>query len=490
MASPTLADILINGGGDVTTADLAAAIAEKQKRGALPNFDASGRWSPPSAVRASTPGYNPKDTIADDAKAAAASAADPLGFPSAMVGLYSPGARDAWRGSYESRPFAATVGSAAAPYGLYGKGLKAAGEAIKEAPKLSTALLAGLGITGGADEAGSAKLKPSQERALEIEKQRKQQDLDAERQRATDKADLEARQRQQEADFARDEASKEAVKPFRERHPVLNSFMPAIATGTAFGTGALVKGGLTLAQALRAPYMREAVTKAEAAIASGDNVAATLALKELQQFNKAANTNSVGKQATGAAAGGIVGTEIGMQPSKMDRESLPAGNPDREAASETLSDWKEWGKRAALNTAAGWGGFKVAGTIPGPAMPTERAASLSSILKSGFGDEAAIVAKNLQAARGPKPTGAAEPVSPPSPAGSPAASPASQASQGTPSPRTPEPTPASPPPSAPSGATGSEPSLSSVLKGESGHHSVRQNRVKGKFSGGFKGEKE
>lgn len=63
-----------------------------------------------------------------------AAMADPLGLPSAAVGMVSPETRDAWRAQYETRPEAAMAGSALTPWGTITnagvKGAELAGQGL------------------------------------------------------------------------------------------------------------------------------------------------------------------------------------------------------------------------------------------------------------------------------------------------------------------------------------------------------------------------
>jgi hypothetical protein len=503
----------------------------------LPNFDKSGKWSPPETVRAATPGFNPDDTIADDAKAAAASAVDPLGIPSAAVGLYSPGARDAWRGTYESRPFAGTVGGVVAPFGAYAKGAKAAGEALEASPKLSTAILAGMGMTGGSDEAAPATLTKRQQREIELENTRKGNDQARELEAERVRGELEVKKgtAQAEADRAQKEADRqrqaqidqdERNKPFREKYAPIADKLPAVGLAAAMG---IPYAGKVVSQFVRSAPARMlsgevAATRAAAAAKDVDAVSTTTPtmasiLKdyktgEASMHEASGVLPSLKRNAGAAVVGGGLSAEGTMFPDQWDAAMLPDGK-GKDDARERAMNPMNYLERGAMGAMTGIGGLH----IPVYAKTPETAIASGLIKKYGTTPESAakaiyaspiaeakqqatlsdVLRKGLQPA--PQPLTAQARPTLPGPPGQPSA-PAVQAGIEKPQAAQTLPAPGSkgpPPPEAavqssgtPSGshASGSEPSLSKALKGENAPHWERQNRDSGRFSGGFKGETE
>lgn len=490
----TLAALLMGGGNDVTTGDVAKRIARNDRR---------SNPRPVTTLRGSIIEHRvpiEERDYAGDAKAIAARAADPMGIPSAAVGMYSPDAREAWRGAYEGNTGASILGDVLSAPAL-GPVARGASEAMRAAPKLASMLATGVGLTAAPDEAEAAKLTKAQQRQMEMEGTRSK--LEAEREaaklkaaaeadamRAQSQAAIRAQEREMEAKLAEEAKKREAERPFRERNPVLNSWWPAIATAAGAGTGAAIKAGETAIKSMAARRMGDAVTRAEAALAGTDPVAKTLALKELEAFNAAkagggglADMLKGGAKTVGAAGtGGFVGTEIGLFPDRMDRASLPAGSPDREAAEKRLTPDAQW-SNFALNALAGGSGYKLAGAIPPGMAPVERSQALADLLRKGFSADAKTVSKNagrpvqFQA-------GAQGPQEAPSPSGTASASSGSRTTQ----PETGSTAGASKRSTAPEART-STPKSSKASASDAPHYE-RQNRTEnGTFAPGFKDEK-
>jgi hypothetical protein len=410
------------------------------------------------------------------------------------------------------------IDAASMATGPIGRGMSAVAGAMRSAPKLSAALLGALGLGAGTGEAEDATLTKRQQRQLEINRQEQARQLEAERVRAEIEANaqkqaaeqglaIEMARKQQEDEFARQQAAKESVKPFRERHPVLNSYAPGIAAGVAFGVPFALRGAGTLAAALKAPTWKRAVTGTEEAIAAGDAAKATLGAKELEALlaNQAKSQSLSGQVKQGAKAvgagltGGVMGTEASLIPSQIDAFSLPAGNPDQEAGWNRTTNTRDIAARVAMLSGLGLGGYKVGGLIPGPNLPIEKAQSLASVLKSGHAEDVATVARNIEAGRPQsllpqsgavrlEPQGS---ISGPSGSGSLGGPPNSlpvERRLSSPQSTGPQSLAAALKGGGTSGQPGaSQSSASSALSPKEGHW-VRQNREKGKFAEGFKDE--
>jgi hypothetical protein len=306
------------------------------------------------------------------------------------------------------------IDAASMATGPIGRGMSAVAGAMRSWPKLSALLLGGAGAGAISGEAEDSTLTKKQRRQQEIKAQDQKQALEAERVRAEIEAAaqkqaaeqglaIEMARKQQEDEFARQQAAKDAVKPFRETHPQLNAAMPYLAGATALAVPAAIKGGMTLAQALKVPAWREAISGTRAAVEAGDVAKATMGAKELAERNAshaASQGGAVWKTPVAGAAGGAAGTEVSMIPSQSDWYALPAGNPDHDAGKKQSTDPIEIAKRMTMLSALGMSGYKLAGAVPGRTAPIEESRGLAGLLKEDYAGEAAAVARNIAAMRG------------------------------------------------------------------------------------------
>lgn len=216
---------------------------------------------------------------------------------------------------------------------------ESASAAFSRPLQTGAALLSGAPDAASADEARVPLPTPNPLRALDIEKQRKEQELADEvaRKRAMGQVDLEQEgvRKKQEAELAAIMASKqrstEANLPFREKYPDFTKALPGMAAGLAFG----VPYGTRAIDALRS---NSATKMWEKALAGAGSNPTAQQIAQLKAFQKGGN-QAVPLFGKAAAIGGASAPfDAFAIPRISDIQNLNEGDPNRERAKNELMD--------------------------------------------------------------------------------------------------------------------------------------------------------
>lgn len=280
---------------------------------------------------------------------------------------------------------AGLVASAVPGVGLAGQGIRAAGVAGRAiAPEIAglgtrigaasgaadTQTIAGIMGAGANMAPGAAEASPrltrDQQRQLEIkqreadiqaklEQQQAQQRIEAEkrareyqtqadiaRQKAQTQADIEKQAAIAQAD--RDEKLRQQNQPFSQKFQPLAQMMPFLGGASSLALPMISRIAKMPAQNALAREWRGTVNEAEQALASKDYATASRAIAQLHEYGK--QWNKASGVSPGLYAGSAVDPAVAtMLPMGYDAMVLPAGDPNKQAALDTLTNPTELAHR-------------------------------------------------------------------------------------------------------------------------------------------------
>lgn len=272
-------------------------------------------------------------------------------------------------------------------------------------PRVAKGILGGIGGgLGGAalydvlgpQEAEAAKLRKSQERALQMEREKATIANDAAKQGRADELQAEIARKEADARIARESADKEAERianrPFSEAWPTLNSAVPFASFLAPMAGGALMRAGATKAKNTLAGEWEDAIRAAEEArvAMSGKgrdpgNLAARTRELELRNEAHVPSKGLLDKTDVAAGIGGAgLGMEIGMLPTQYNATQIPASTEEGAAARKAVADpdfYKSQGMRAAMGALGGMSGSKYTGAaFPAREAPVARSKALAETM--------------------------------------------------------------------------------------------------------------